>query len=76
MKEIEKMSFEEAINELETIIKSIDSGNETLESAIKNFEKGIELKKHCEKTLHNAKLKIEKISKNGEEYQIQECNIE
>jgi exodeoxyribonuclease VII small subunit len=58
---IEKMSFEEALKELEMIVKKIDSGEETLESAIKSFEKGSELKKHCQSKLDQAKLKIEKI---------------
>lgn len=60
---IENMTFEDAINELEDIVKSIDSGEQSLESAINNFEKGILLKDHCEKKLQEARLRIEKITK-------------
>ena len=62
-KSIEKMSFEEALQELEQIVKKIDSGQETLESSISDFERGAKLREHCEKKIQEAKLKIEKITK-------------
>lgn len=61
LKSIEKMSFEEALAELEEIVKKIDTGQENLESAIAGFERGIMLKNFCEKKLKEARLKIEKI---------------
>ncbi len=64
---IENMTFEEALKELEIIVKKIDSGEETLESAINSFERGSELKKHCQSKLDQAKLKIEKIIQNSSE---------
>ncbi|KJW06873.1 exonuclease VII small subunit [Orientia tsutsugamushi str. UT144] len=39
-KVIDEMSFEEALNELEQIVKMIDSGQEKLEDIIKAFERG------------------------------------
>ncbi|HJD56306.1 MAG TPA: exodeoxyribonuclease VII small subunit [Rickettsia endosymbiont of Pyrocoelia pectoralis] len=59
----ENISFEEALNELEEIVKKIDNGQETLESAVNSFERGVLLKNHCEKKLKEARLKIEKITK-------------
>ena len=59
-KSIEKMSFEEALAELEEIVNKIDTGQESLADAVASFEKGVALKKHCEKMLKEAKLKIEK----------------
>lgn len=59
----ENLSFEEALNELEEIVKKIDNGQETLESAVNSFERGVLLKNHCEKKLKEARLKIEKITK-------------
>lgn len=61
MKNIEDMTFEEALRELEQIVKRIDSGSETLEASIEAFEFGTKLKTHCEDKLKEAKLKIEKI---------------
>ncbi|MEG8230137.1 exodeoxyribonuclease VII small subunit [Candidatus Rickettsia tasmanensis] len=57
------ISFEEALKELEEIVKKIDNGQESLETAVNSFERGILLKKHCEKKLKEARLKIEKITK-------------
>jgi len=59
----ENISFEEALSELEEIVKKIDNGQETLEVAVNSFERGILLKNHCEKKLKEARLKIEKITK-------------
>ena len=59
--EIEKLSFEEALRELEALVRKIDNGQETLESTISAFERGTKLKAHCEHKLKEAKLKIEKI---------------
>ena len=61
-KSIEKMSFEEALAELEEIVNKIDSGQESLAEAVSSFERGVALKNHCEKMLKEAKLKIEKIT--------------
>ncbi len=54
------ISFEEALKELEEIVKKIDNGQESLETAVNSFERGILLKNHCEKKLKEARLKIEK----------------
>ncbi len=61
MKNIEEMSFEEALRELEQIVKRIDSGAESLDASIEAFEVGTKLKNHCEDKLKEATLKIEKI---------------
>ena len=61
-KSIEKMSFEEALAELEEIVNKIDTGQESLADAVSSFERGVTLKNHCEKMLKEAKLKIEKIT--------------
>ncbi|WPY00466.1 Exodeoxyribonuclease 7 small subunit [Candidatus Trichorickettsia mobilis] len=66
LKSIENMTFEQALAELEEIVKKIDSGQHDLEAAINSFERGILLKDHCEKKLNEAKLKIEKITKSAD----------
>lgn len=58
----ETMDFEKALAELETIVRSLDSGKAPLDDSIKAYERGIALKNHCEKKLEQARLKIEKIS--------------
>jgi exodeoxyribonuclease VII small subunit len=58
---IDGMGFEEALQELTNLVKKLDSEQEGLSDAIDAFERGIKLKTHCEKKLHEAKLKVEKI---------------
>lgn len=62
---IEEMTFEDALKELENIVRKLETGKETLESAIENYEYGNALREHCEKKLKEAKLKVEKITKVG-----------
>jgi len=56
------MSFEQALAELETIVTSLETGQAPLEDSIASYERGIALKKHCEKKLSEAQEKIEKIT--------------
>lgn len=55
------LSFEEAIIELETIVKNLETGNIPLEAAIENYNRGNFLRDYCEQKLAEAKLKIEKV---------------
>jgi exodeoxyribonuclease VII small subunit len=58
---ISKMTFEEALAELERIVAKLESGKESLESAINDYEYGNALREYCDKRLNEAKLKIDKI---------------
>lgn len=61
-KAIQKLSFEDALGELETIVKTLETGQAPLEDSIGAYERGVALKKHCESKLHDAQAKIEKIT--------------
>jgi len=58
---IENLSFEESLKALEEIVEELDSGTIDLDKAVAAYEKGAQLKLHCEKKLKEAKLRIEKI---------------
>ena len=60
--DIEKINFEEAMQELETIVSSLENGSIELEESIKQYTRGIKLKKHCEEKLKEANAKIEEIT--------------
>lgn len=60
-KDIQKLSFEAALAELEDIVRDLDDGRGELEGAIKAFERGTQLKRHCEAKLKEAEARIEKI---------------
>ena len=61
-KEIADLSFEDALQALEEIVKGLESGDVKLDQAIENYERGAALKRHCENKLREAQAKIEKIS--------------
>jgi exodeoxyribonuclease VII small subunit len=55
------MTFEESMQNLETVVKQLEEGKLPLEEAIQAFEKGMQYKKNCEEKLKSAQLKIEQI---------------
>lgn len=58
---VKDMSFEEALAELETIVRQLEQGDVELGQSIAIYERGAELKKHCEGRLKSAELKVEQI---------------
>ena len=59
---VEQLSFEDALAELEGIVRALESGQAKLEDSIASYERGVALKKHCESRLRDAQEKIEKIT--------------
>jgi exodeoxyribonuclease VII small subunit len=59
--DIEGLSFEQALAELERIVGQLESGQAPLEQSIALYERGALLKAHCEKRLEAARLRVEKI---------------
>lgn len=59
--DIAKLSFEEAVKELEGIVSQLEEGRVDLEKSIAIYERGVALKSHCEAKLKAAQARIEKI---------------
>ncbi len=59
--DIAKLSFEEALGELEKIVGDLERGKVKLDDAIAAYTRGAQLKAHCERKLADAKAKVEKI---------------
>jgi len=59
--DIQDMSFEKAMGELESLVRRLEEGRLTLEEAIHSYERGTALRNHCEAQLRTAKLKVEHI---------------
>ena len=55
------MSFEQALAELETVVERLEGGEVPLEESIALYERGEALRKHCEKRLADAELKVQRI---------------
>ena len=60
--DIKAMSFEDAMQELETIVRALEAGEASLDDAIDNYTRGAQLKRHCEAKLKEAKARVEKIT--------------
>ena len=58
---LEEMTFEEAMKELEILVDSLDKGHVSLDEAIAAYDRGSQLKDHCQKKLNEAKMKVETI---------------
>jgi exodeoxyribonuclease VII small subunit len=59
--DIGSLSFEDALAELEEIVRRLESGAARLDEAISAYERGAALKGHCEAKLHEAQARVEKI---------------
>ena len=55
------LSFEEALAELEKIVRDLETGQAKLDDAIAAYERGAALKRHCEAKLRDAQAKVDKI---------------
>lgn len=60
--DVGSMSFEVALAELESIVERLERGQLDLEASIKAYERGTELKRHCEARLKEAELRVERIT--------------
>ncbi|MDF3023523.1 MAG: xseB [Alphaproteobacteria bacterium] len=61
-KELDKLSFEEALSELEKIVRALEGGSSDLKTSIDSYERGMALKKYCDAKLKEAQGRIEKIT--------------
>ncbi len=74
-KEEQELSFEESLENLETIVKKLETGEVPLDEAIEEFNKAMTLAKKCDDKLKHAEESISKLVKdNGEivDFQIEE----
>ncbi len=59
--DIQAMSFEDALRELEEIVQNLEQGDVSLEESIAVYTRGTQLKNHCAAKLKDAQARIEKI---------------
>ncbi|MGB5094138.1 MAG: exodeoxyribonuclease VII small subunit [Parvibaculum sp.] len=63
--DVARLSFEDALKQLEDIVRQLESGEAPLEKSIELYERGTALKAHCEARLKLAEAKVEKITLNS-----------
>ena len=59
--DVRKLSFERAIEELESIVKRLEEGKVPLEESVAIYERGESLKRRCEELLRQAEVRVDKI---------------
>ena len=59
--EIAGLSFEDALSELEKIVRGLEGGQQKLEEAITSYERGATLRRHCEAKLAEAEARVQAI---------------
>ena len=62
MSDKERLGFEEALKQLETVVEKLKNQDISLEESVALYEDGIKLSKICSETLESAALKIEQIT--------------
>ena len=68
IKKAENLSFEDSMQELETIVASMEEGDMPLEEALTQFERGIQLANNSQQKLKQAEQKVDILLKqNGQE---------
>jgi exodeoxyribonuclease VII small subunit len=61
------LDFEQALAELESLVQRLERGDLPLEEALKHFERGVALTRHCQTCLKSAQQKVEILLKHGQE---------
>ena len=64
--EIQELTFETALAELEQIVSRLEAGELTLEESLALFERGQQLADYCNNMLDNASLRVEQLTVDGE----------
>ncbi len=58
---LSQLSFEDALAELEKIVRGLEGGQQKLEDAITSYERGALLRRHCEAKLAQAEARVQVI---------------
>jgi exodeoxyribonuclease VII small subunit len=68
--------FEAALAELEKIVEKMEAGDQSLEEALKSFQRGIELTRTCQQGLKEAEQRVEKLVQEGKEFKTEPLELE
>jgi len=63
-KPIDDFTYEQALNQLEYIVETLETSEHSLDDAISLFDRGQAIARHCSKLLEQAELKVKNIIEN------------
>jgi exodeoxyribonuclease VII small subunit len=67
----EEIPFEDALSELESLVETMEKGELSLEESLASFERGVALTRLCQQALKAAEQKIEILSANSSEAELE-----
>ena len=62
---LDQLTYEQAFDELQTIIEKLETGDNPLEDTLALYERGQALYQHCTNLLDKAELKVQQINEDG-----------
>ena len=68
--------FETALAELEALVERLERGDLQLEDALRSFERGVQLTRHCQTALTAAQQKVEILLKEGATAQVRDFDTD
>lgn len=76
-KKKDSFNFEQALEELESLVTSMEEGDLSLEESLKAFEKGIKLTRECQTALKQAEQKVQVLlNESGETEELETDELE
>lgn len=66
-KEKKSLDFEKQLENLESLVEALETGNLSLEDSLKSFEQGIKVARECQEALKQAEQKVELLTRQGGE---------
>ena len=70
------LSFEVALEQLESIVEALETGDTPLEKLVHQYEKGTQLLQMCRKKLGDAELRIQKIEKTKDGFALEDIDVQ
>jgi exodeoxyribonuclease VII small subunit len=64
--ELADVAFEAALEELESLVEKMETGELSLEDSLAAFERGVKLTRHCQSSLKAAELKVKVLTESGD----------
>ena len=63
--DLDALSYEQAFEELKTVIDQLEAGEKSLEETLALYERGQTLYRHCTTLLEQAELKVQQLNADG-----------
>ena len=63
--DLDALSYEQAFEELKTVIDQLEAGDKPLEETLALYERGLTLFRHCTTLLEQAELKVQQLNADG-----------